>query len=225
MRLRADSVVVSSVFHTAALLFFVRAALWNYLAGSDKASFARLDPGFQAASETAHYLGIACLAIIVIGLLVVWTGYVKRNRPAWLVMFAIVWFWAFPIFIRPFLAGVVRGRLELSLSEALYYAVSGPGGLRLELEADLAFLLMVIALFLPIRKFFFARKLEEPTHAPSARLVGFCLTGVMVILSALYAWIRVGVAYEIPVTALNMTDRLPPPPAPPNWDSHSGDSR
>lgn len=216
MRRRVDSVVVSSVLHTAALLFFVRAALWNYLAGSDSASFARLDPGFQAASETAHYLGITCLAIIVIGLIVVWSGYVRRTRSAWLVMLAIVWLWAFPVFIRPFLAGVIRGRLELSLSEALYHAVSEPGGLRLELESELAFLLMVVALVLPIKKFFLTTNVEAPTHAPSVKLVGFCVTGVLVVLSAVYAWIRVGAVYQIPITRLNMTDRLPPPPAPPN---------
>jgi hypothetical protein len=225
MRVRADSVFISSVLHTIALLFFVRAALWNYFAGSNQALFAKLDAGFQAASETAHYLGVSCLAVIVIGLIIVWTGYVKRSRSAWLVMFVIVWFWAFPIFILPFLTGVIRGRLVLSLTETLYYAMSESSGLRLELEAELMFLLMVIALFLPIKKFFVLRSLEEPIHWPSAGLVGLCLTSVLIVLAALYTWIRVGVVYEIPVMTLNLTDRLPPPPAPPNHNSPVSDSR
>lgn len=224
MRRLADSVVISGILHTAALFFFVRAALWNYLAGSDKASFAKLDAGFQAASETAHYFGIACFAMIAIGLIVVWTGYVKRTRSAWLVMFVIVWFWVFPVFVRPFLAAVVRGRLGLSAPEALYHAVSEPGGLRLELEAELTFLLMVLALLLPIRKFFLASRVQKPTRQLSPTLVGFCLAGGLVVLSALYAWIRVGVVYEIPIAVMNMTDRLPPPPPPPGWAAPNGNT-
>jgi hypothetical protein len=215
MRVRADSVLVSSVLHTIALLSLLRAALWNYSAGRDKALLAQMDAGFRADARTTHYLGIACLAIILIGLIVIWTGYVKRARSAWLVMFVVVWFWAFPLFVFPFLQGVVRG-LELSFSELLYDAIAAPGGLRLDVEAVLIFSLMIIALVLPMKKFFLAKGVEEPTNRPSARLVGFSLLSVLVVMIALYAWISVGVLYEIPVTALNMTDRLPPPPAPPN---------
>lgn len=225
MKVRADSVLVSSVLHTVALLFFVRAALWNYLAGSDRGSFAKLDSGFQAASETAHYLGVACLAIILIGLIVVWTGYLRRARYAWLVMFVIVCFWAFPLFMLPFVSALVHGRIVLSFSETLYDAISEWGIPRTVAESVLIFSLMVIALLLPIRRFFGDRAVERAIHRRSARLVGFCLTGALVVLSALYAWIRVGVVYEIPVTNLNMTDRLPPPPAPPNWDVRDGNSR
>jgi hypothetical protein len=44
-----------------------------------------------------HYLGVACRAIILIGLIVIWTGYVMRARSAWLVMFVVTWVWAFPL--------------------------------------------------------------------------------------------------------------------------------
>jgi hypothetical protein len=71
MRVRADSVLLSSMLHTVALLSLVRAALWDYFG-----------TGFQADARTAHYLGVACLAIILIGLIVVWTGYIKRSRSA-----------------------------------------------------------------------------------------------------------------------------------------------
>ena len=101
-------------------------------------------------------------------------------------------------------------------AEALYDAISEPGGLRLELKAELAFLLIVIALVLPIKTFFLSIREQPPTLRPSARLVGFCLTGVLVLSSALYAWLRV-VVYEIPITRLHATDDLPPPPAPPDW--------
>ena len=129
MRIRYDSVFVSSVLHTVALLLFVWAGLWNYFSGS---------------------------AVILIGLIVVWTGYVKRSRSAWLVMFAIVWLWAFPIFVLPLLTGVVRWQLELSLSE---------------FEAALVFCLMVTGLVLPIRKFFSSKTGEESQHPPTAMLM------------------------------------------------------
>lgn len=116
MRVRYDSVFVSSVLHTVALLFFVWAGLWRYFSGS---------------------------AIILLGLTVVWTGYVNRSRAAWLVIFAIVWFWAFPIFVLPSLPGVIGGNLEFSLSES---------------ETKLAFLLMVFGLILPIRNFFSSKE-------------------------------------------------------------------
>ena len=122
MRIRSDSVFVSSVLHTVALVFLVWAGLGNYFSGS---------------------------AVILIGLIVVWTGYVKRSRSAWFVMFAIVWLWAFPIFVLPFLAGTLRGKLELSLSE---------------MESALVFCLMVTGLVLPIRKFFSAKTGEESQH-------------------------------------------------------------
>ena len=128
MRIRFDSVFASSVLHTIALLFFVWAGLWNYISGS---------------------------AVILVGLIVVWAGYVRRSRSAWLVMFTIVWLWAFPVFVLPLLAGAVRGKLELSPSE---------------LETALAFCLMVTGLVLPIRKFFSSRTTEESQHPPTTML-------------------------------------------------------
>lgn len=128
MRVRSNSVFASSVLHTVALLFFVWAGLWKYFSAG----------GF-----------------ILIGLIVVWTGYVKRSRSAWLLMCAIVWFWAFPIFVFPFLAGAIGGRLEVSLSES---------------KTEVAFLLMVTGLVVPIRKFFPSRRVGESQHPPKAML-------------------------------------------------------
>jgi hypothetical protein len=128
VRIRSDSIVVSSALHTVALLSFVWAGLGNYISGS---------------------------AVILIGLIVVWTGYVKRSRSAWLVMFAIVWLWAFPIFVLPFVGGFVRGKLGLLLSE---------------LETVVAFCMMVTGLVLPIRKFFSSKTGEESQHPPTAML-------------------------------------------------------
>jgi len=82
MRIPADSVFISSVLFTMALLCLIPAGLTNALAGRDKMVLARLDAGFRAEAQTANYLGVACLSIILIGLIVIWTGYVKCARSA-----------------------------------------------------------------------------------------------------------------------------------------------
>ncbi len=83
MRVRPDSVFVSSILHTIALLFFVHPALWYYGASGESAAKAGLDVGFQGEAYADHRFGVACLAIILIGLIVVWAGYAKRSRLAW----------------------------------------------------------------------------------------------------------------------------------------------
>jgi len=46
------------------------------------------------------------MALISIGLIVTWTGYVKAVRSAWFIMFIIVWFWAFPLFLWGFIPDI-----------------------------------------------------------------------------------------------------------------------
>ncbi len=210
MRVRPDSVFVSSILHTIALLFFVRPALWYYGAASDLASVARLDAGFQRESYADHYFGVACLAIILIGLIVVWTGYAKRSRPAWFVMFVIVWFWAFPVFVLS-----ARGEFMPTFPEFFYDAISGPGMTTQMVRAILMFLIMVVGLVLPMGRFFIARKANEPAYLPSRRLAVSLLIGIPVVALALYCWLRVGVLYEIPTAQLYTFVEQPPPPPPP----------
>jgi len=75
--------------------------LWaDVLTAHDEAWLAKMDDvGFRAAMVTKSDLSIASLAVILIGLIVLWTGYIKRSRPAWFVMCVVVWFWAYPVFI------------------------------------------------------------------------------------------------------------------------------
>ena len=142
---------------------------------------------------------VASLAIILVGLLVVWTGYAKRSRPAWFVMFVIVWFWAFPAPLYPFIIPLlIRERPSFTFPELLSDAILGPGWPRDVVELYLAFLLMVIGLALPMgRVSFIPRKANEPVHLPSGRLAVSLLVGVPVAALALYCWLRVGVSYEI----------------------------
>lgn len=215
MRVRPDSVFVSSILHTIALLFFVRPALWYYGAASDRAAVARLDAGFQGEVYADHRFGVACLAIILIGLIAVWTGYAKRSRLAWFVMFVIVWFWAFPVFILPLVEALARGEFTLTFPEFLYYAISGPGMTTEMVRSILMFLIMVVGLALPIGRFFIAKKANGPVHLPSRRLAVSLLIGIPVAALALYCWLRVGVLYELPTAQVNAVLLQPPPPPPP----------
>ncbi len=215
MKIRLDSVLVSSVLHTIALLALFRAALWNF-SGRVKALLAPMEAGFPDNAQTRHYLGICLFAVILIGLIVTWTGYLNVRRSAWLVMFVIAWVCVFPLFILPFVSPLLHGRLELAFSEFLYNAISSWGFPRALLESILMFSSMLAGLLLPIKKFFGTHDRSEPTHRPSARLVGFSAAGILVVLTALYAWISIGALYEIPPLELNSVRLLPPPPPPPN---------
>jgi hypothetical protein len=215
MRVRPDSVFVSSILHTIALLFFVRPALWYYGAASDPAVVARLDAGFQGESYADHYFGVTCLAIIVIGLIVVWTGYVRRSRAAWFVMFVIVWFWAFPVFVLPDVVRLARGEFMLTFPEFFYNAISRSGWATQMVRSILMVLIMIVGLALPMGRFFIARKANEPVHLPSRRLAVSLLIGIPVAALALYCWLRVGVLYEIPTAHLYTFVEQPPPPPPP----------
>jgi hypothetical protein len=158
---------------------------------------------------------VASLAIILIGLIVVWTGYAKRSRPAWFVMFVIVWFWAFPRFVLSFIPLLIRERSSFTFPELLCDAILGPGLPRDVVELCLAFLLMVIGLALPMGRVFVARKADEPVHLPSRRLAVSLLIGIPVTALALHCWLRVGVLYELPTAQEMFLLQLQPPPPPP----------
>jgi hypothetical protein len=162
MKVRADSAFLASALYTVALLPLVQPALQNYYAGNDRESLARLDAGFRVAAQMAHVFGVACLAIILVGLIVLWTGYVERSRSAWLVMFVIAFAWAFPLFISP----LFRAKMVSTISEWLYTAIHEPGVSRTATEYAVSFSLMVIALLLPIRSFFSREIDERASHRP-----------------------------------------------------------
>jgi hypothetical protein len=210
MRVRADSVSISSVLLTVALLGLIPTALWNALAGRDKTVLARLDAGYRADIQTAHYLGVACLAIILIGLIVIWTGYVRRSRSAWLVMFVVTWVWAFPLFVLP----LFKGTMVLTFPEWVYGAIYQWGSPRIGAKMTLIFSLMVIGLLLPIRSFFVVREIQGPSQRPSPKVIGGSALAVLLVVMALLAWIHLRV-YEISPEELNSWQQLPPPPPPP----------
>jgi len=211
MRTRVDSVFVSSVLFTIALGCLIPTFWASVITKHDRIWLTRLDSGDQLATLTRSDLSVVCLAIILIGLIVIWTGYRKRVRWMWAVMFIVVWVWAFPLLVLPLLGH----KWSLSIPEWIYTAVSYPGSVRAYGEAVLLFLLMVAALVLPMKSLFLVREGQRPIQRLSPKLVGGTAVAVLVVMIALSAWVRLS-AYEIPAAELASWQQFPGPPPPPS---------
>lgn len=148
MRIRRDAAFISSILFTIALLCLLPISLRAAMTGRDKRALEALDAGYQAAAQSMGDLGVASLVIISIGLIVTWTGYINKIRWTWLVMFIIVWGWAFPLLLLP-----LRYPGPAGLAEWLSDALQQPGPHRATAESILIVLLMVIALILPAKSF------------------------------------------------------------------------
>jgi hypothetical protein len=107
-------------------------------------------------SELASYAvllgecGLADLAVILAVLIVIWKGYVKQLRWTWFVMFIIVWGWYFPPLVLPslrYLRGFNLITWLSSLAHLSSWSYNPPVWV-------LIFLLMLVALILPVRSFF-----------------------------------------------------------------------
>jgi MFS family permease len=151
---RLDSVFVSCFLFTVTLLCLVPLSVSDALAGRDRVALQALDAGYQNAAMAIGAFGVASLAIILIGLIVTWAGYAKRLRWTWFVMFIIVCVWAFPVLILP----ILQVRKGILLTEWFQTAIREPSPYRDLAEFVLIFTLMVIALTLPIKAFFFKQE-------------------------------------------------------------------
>ena len=139
MSVRRDSVFISSLLLTIALVCMVPSSVANARVTVD---------------NMVRMVGFSSIAIISIGLVVTWMGYVKRVRWTWLIMLIIVWVWAFPGLVLPALSpGIVIPPRQI-LSDAF----SHPGLARGFVEGITIFLLMVIGLLLPIGSFIRRRR-------------------------------------------------------------------
>jgi hypothetical protein len=168
MKIRHDVVAVSGILFTVAFLMLTP-AMMNCARVTHQSRFQDIafypEPGIAPDQVVIpnHYapLGITSLAMIAIGLLVTWAGYIKGVRWTWWVMFVIVWVWAFPVLVLPLFRpwqGVapIPQSFASAISETLH---AGPysGLARAFLEVVLAFLLMVVALVLPLKTFILGR--------------------------------------------------------------------
>ncbi len=166
MKIRRDAVFISSVLFTISLLWLVPPFVQHVLDGRGAVRESNL--GLRLYLRESASLGIASLAIILIGLIVTWAGYVRKVRWAWLLMFVIVWGWAFPNMVYPDVVYPVSRRLVsiTDLPAICLEALLGRAGLPRDFARDFAqlsmiFVLMVIALILPIKSFFRGARLES----------------------------------------------------------------
>lgn len=210
MRIRRDSVFIASVLFTIALLCLVPWS-WRYAFPDQTGRIADIVPNFEIAAHAMSNFGIASLAIILIGLIVTWLGYIKRLRWAWFVMFVITWAWAFPVLILPLLTH----KIHHTFIDLLYGAMYQSGVARISIQSISIFFLMVIALLRPIKSFFFVRGTLEPIHKTSPRFKTAFAVFILVVVPALWMWIRFR-SYEMSPVELNswMLPPAPPPPPP-----------
>ena len=104
-------------------------------------------------------LGFASLATIFVGLLVTWTGFIRRDRWAWFVMAIIVWVWAFPAFVLPFLQPYTPNLL----TERVFDAWMHRGPQRGSTIGGLIFAVLATALILPVKSFFWTNESRKRT--------------------------------------------------------------
>lgn len=158
MKIRRDAVAVSCTLFTVALLMLTP-AMWR-AAATIRESFM-----WGHWPETEDWppnclgpAGIASLAVILIGLIVTWAGYIKGVRWTWPVMFVIAWVWAFPALILPYL----RPWKGEATNAQLFASTISQGGRGWSLvEILVAFVLMVVALILPAKTFIMRRPTER----------------------------------------------------------------
>jgi hypothetical protein len=146
LRIRRDALTVSSVLFTLALLIPTPAMLGNAWTVPQTT----LDiAGHMGVLNYYALIGFVSLAVIVIGLIVVWAGYIKGIRWTWFVMFVITWGWAFPVLVLP----QFRWRNMLPVAQWPPLAPMGRGPQLGFAESVLTLLLMMLALVLPVKRF------------------------------------------------------------------------
>jgi hypothetical protein len=163
MKIRHDTLAVSSVLFTLALLTLAPAAL-DFARTTHQSRLQDITMHVQASNADqivipnfSAPIGFACLAIIGIGLMVTWAGYFKGVRWTWYVMFVIVWLWAFPLCILPYFYPwrYTDSAVQTFVNTIRDSLDPGPDGwlARAFLKVSTAFLFMVVALILPVKTF------------------------------------------------------------------------
>lgn len=150
MKSRLNSVLVSSGLLTICLLDLVPAHL-RY-AATWQERLIRVTENYATFNFEAS-LAFASLALITIGIIVLWTGYRRRLRSAWVIMVVFVSVYYVPVYLVditweairvgwPYWPKLLRGAMD---GESIAQHVIRNLGI---------FVLMLIALFLPIRAIF-----------------------------------------------------------------------
>jgi biopolymer transport protein ExbD len=165
MKSRFSATAISVWFFSLCLVMSIPAALsnastWNELT---------IKLPFGGMWNFLAPLGFAYLGIVAIGLIVLWTAYRKRERWAWFVMLIALLFFYFPSRVLPVLLQIRRFGWPILLELLGGFRAGGYcwivslrpnylGGIQCAfvpiLSGLLSFLVMLVALLLPVKAFF-----------------------------------------------------------------------
>jgi hypothetical protein len=164
VKVRVDSVLISSVLLTISLAVWVPGNL--RCAGTWREELLRETSRLWVRNYLTP-IGFASLAVVLVGLIVIWQGYIKRERWAWFAMFIVVWVYAFPVYVLWVLQHLIGSPDPINWSEWFRAAVKGPGIDRDLAEDQANFLLMAFALFLPVKSFFLRSSARRGVPPPA----------------------------------------------------------
>jgi hypothetical protein len=137
MRIRPSIFLVSSVLLTPGFLWLLPSTIYCV----------------RSRDSMTQIAGLAGLTLIIVALIVIWTGVAAGTRIAWVTMAVIVWVWALPAMMWPVLRHGRRWTLS-ELSEWGVIAWREGGFARTNLVSTAMFLLMLVGLVLPVRALF-----------------------------------------------------------------------
>jgi hypothetical protein len=143
LRIRHDATFVSAVLFSIALLAVAPSSL--------SAALTFRHGTHSTDLLNVSELGIISLAMIAIGLINIWAGYLQKVRWTWFVLLSLVCGWAFPVMLLPF---ALYLNPNLTLTELISAAFEEPGTPRIFVKSVLIFSVMIVALILPIKSFF-----------------------------------------------------------------------
>ncbi|MFY9730661.1 MAG: hypothetical protein WB723_02640 [Candidatus Acidiferrales bacterium] len=143
MRIRPSIFQVSSVLLTLGFLYLLPSSI-NCIRTRD---------------SMTQIAGLAGLTLILVALIVIWTGVAAGNWVAWVIMAVIVWVWALPALMWPVLRHGRRWTLG-ELHEWVVIAWREDTFVRATLIDTVMFLLMLVGLVLPVRALYLIRKPE-----------------------------------------------------------------
>jgi hypothetical protein len=159
MRIRCNTTLISTLLMSLSLIGLIPGSLrfastWRELYFS---------PGLHIENDRM-IIGFYALGLVLIGLIVLWTGFRQRERWAWFVMLVILLFFIFPGYVLKQL--VIAYEHKLGLSDFLQLIPNtwagdwqSPSSIGILLGA-LTFVVMLVALLLPVKAFFWN------THTP-----------------------------------------------------------
>lgn len=177
MKSRCSALSISTILLTLCLVTFIPNGLRG--ASTWKMPFLKMPPSGSIVNFFIP-LGFMSLGLVAIGLIVLWTGYKNRERRAWFVMLIILLCFIFPseVFLLLMRIHVIGWRSLLEFMEEDWtvkgwwgcfmrppLSVVGIEHMPLIIGAEsLRFLVMLVALLLPVKAFFWNKHTPAVSH-------------------------------------------------------------